>query len=707
MGEDRARERYQGELTVQPGGDAMSRQDARFEKLFEPGRIGTMRLKNRITMAPMGTQMYAEGFVTEQLKDYYAARARGGVSLITIDHLKISYPVGAGKKNTARIDDDKFIPGLAQLLEVVHRHDVRMVAQLGHMGPADIAGEGGRPLAASSLIRQADYTHPPSSAVDYSQPRAMTRDEIAHVTGQFVQAALRAKKAGFDAVQVHAANRYLLASFVSPYWNRRDDEYGGDLASRARFVLEVVRAIRAEVGSDYPILCRVNGEERDVEGGVTAELAAQFCRLLQEAGVNGIDVSSMHPHSPEYSPGFNIAAAHAIKQAVDVPVNVAGRLDPVLGEEVLRQGKCDFVTIGRPLIADPELPNKAAAGRLDDAVPCVYCVNCLAVDRECTVNSAWGKERAHAIVPATAKRKVMVIGGGPGGMEAARVAALRGHDVALYERESMLGGQLRLASLLRDEYVDLIRYHARQMEVLGVRVETGREVTAAFIDAVHPDVVVAATGARAVTPAIPGVERANVYGAADIRAMMQGQLKGSDGSKKFDAKRLVSYAGLNLLRTSVGASIARRVLDHWTPFGKQVVIVGRGLPGIELAHFLAERGARVNLVDTRGDLPFGARPMPVLREYMNAELEKHGAVKHLAERYVRIDDAGLVFIAPDGREQTLAADSVIFAADFLPNDELAGVLSASGLEVHVVGDCARPCGILDAIRDGAQAGRAI
>lgn len=681
--------------------------DARLERLFEPGRIGTMRLKNRITMAPMGTQMYAEGHVTEQLKDYYEARAQGGVSLITIDHLKISYPVGAGKKNTARIDDDKFVPGLAALLDVVHRHDVRMVAQLGHMGPADIASEGRQPLAASSLMRQADYTHPPSSVVDYSQPRAMTQSEIAHTTEQFVQAALRAKKAGFDAVQVHAANRYLLASFVSPYWNRRDDGYGGDLEGRARFTLEVVRAIRAEVGPEYPILCRVNGEERDVEGGVTAELAARFCRLLQEAGVDGIDVSSMHPHSPEYAPGFNIAAAHAIKQAVDIPVNVAGRIDPLLAEAMLRAGKCDFVTIGRPLIADPELPNKAAAGRLDDAVPCVYCVNCLAVDRECTVNPAWGKERAYAIVPAARKRRVMVIGGGPGGMEAARVAAMRGHAVTLYERESSLGGQLRLASLLREEYADLIRYHVAQMDQLGVRVETGREITAELVDALHPDAVVLAAGARAITPPIPGIERANVYGAADIRAMMQGQLRAGDATKQLDAKRLASYAGLALLRSSAGARIARRVLDHWTPFGKRVVIVGRGLPGIELGHFLAERGAQVHLVDTRPDLPFGARPMPVLREYMNAELEKHGARKHLAQRYAGIDDHGFAFVDAEGREQVLATDSVIIAAEFAPNDELVSAVRAGGRELHVIGDCARPCGILDAMRDGAAAGRAL
>jgi 2,4-dienoyl-CoA reductase-like NADH-dependent reductase (Old Yellow Enzyme family)/thioredoxin reductase len=666
-----------------------------------------MRLKNRLTMAPMGTQMYAEGFVTEQLVDYYEARARGGVSLITIDHLKVSYPVGAGKKNTARIDDDKFIPGLARLLDVVHRHDVRMVAQLGHMGPADIASEGRQPLAASALMRQADYTHPPSSVVDYSQPRAMTKDEIAHATEQFVRAAVRAQKAGFDAVQVHAANRYLLASFVSPYWNRRDDEYGGDLANRARFTLEVVRAIRAELGSRYPILCRVNGEERDVDGGVTPELAAGFCRLLEEAGVDGIDVSSMHPHSPEYDPGFNLAAAEAIKRRVGIPVNVAGRLDPALAEEALRQGRCDFVTIGRPLIADPELPNKAAAGRLDEAVPCVYCVNCLAVDRECTVNPAWGRERALAIAPAPAKRRVLVVGGGPGGMEAARVAALRGHEVHLHERESALGGQLRLAALLRPEYEELIRYLDAQVHRLGVRVKLGQAAMLESVEALRPDAIVLAAGARAVSPQIPGVERADVYGAADIRAMMQGRLQAEGAKKKLDAKRLASYAGLRLLNTGIGANIARHVLDRWTPFGKTVVIVGRGLPGIELGHFLAERGAHVHLVDTRGDLPFGARPMPVLREYMTAELARHGAVRHLAERYERIDDAGFTFVDAHGQTQSLPCDSVIFAADFRANDELVPGLRASGRELHVVGDCAQPCGILDAIHGGALAGRAV
>jgi len=679
----------------------------KLRRLFEPGRIGTMTLKNRIAMAPMGTQMYADGFVTEQLKDYYEARARGGVGLITIDHLKISYPVGAGKKNTARIDDDKFIPGLSQLLEVVHRHGAKMVAQLGHMGPADILSGTRQPLAASPLMRQADYTHPPASVVDYAEPRAMTNEEIAHTTRQFAEAAIRAKKAGFDAVQVHTANRYLLASFVSPYWNRRRDEYGGSLENRARFPLEVVRAVREAVGADFPIVCRVNGEERDVEGGISIELAAQFARLLEAAGVDAIDVSSMHPHSPEYAPGFNVAAAHAIKKSVGIPVIVAGRLDPERGERVLAEGSADFICIGRPMIADPWLPTKAAEDRMEDVVPCVYCVNCLAVDRECTVNPTWGKERSLAIVPASRRRKVVVVGGGPGGMEAARVAALRGHDVSLYEKESALGGQLRLASLLREEYERLVSYLGAQLGKLGVKVALGTAVDADFVRSLQPDAVIIATGAVSCPPAIAGMDSPNVITAADIRGMLEGKLKGASADKKTDARWIASYLGLKLAGSAPGRRIARTVLKHWTPFGKRVVVVGRGLPGIELAHFLVERGVQVSMVDTREEPAFGERPMPVLREFMRAELEKHATPRWLARSYEGIDERGLTIVDTTGEHRLLEADTFIFVSDFCSITELAQALKGQHPEVHSIGDCKAPCGILDAIRDGYLVSQAL
>ena len=677
----------------------------RFQRLFEPGRIGNMEVKNRIAMAPMGTQMYADGFVTDQLKAYYEARAQGGAGLITIDHLKISYPVGAGKKGTARIDDDKFIPGLTELLQVVHRYGTKMVAQLGHMGPADIASGTHQPLAASALTRQADYTHPVSSVVDYSAPREMTVDEIAATTVLFAEAAVRAKKAGFDAVQVHAANRYLLASFVSPYWNRRTDRYGGNLENRARFAIEAVRAVKEAVGRDFPVLCRVNGIERDVEGGVTPALAAEFARLLEEAGVDAIDVSSMHPHSPEYPPGFNVAAAQAIKRATSIPVIVAGRLGPELGERVLQQGQADFICIGRRLIADPELPNKAASGRMHDVVPCVYCVNCLAVDRECTVNPAWGKERESVIKRAPKSRKVLVIGGGPGGMEAARVAALRGHEVQLYEKESRLGGQLLLASVLREEYEALTRYLVRQTNKLGIKVVLGKKVDAALISALKPDVIVAATGATSVIPDIPGIDGRNVIRDADIQDLMHGRLRGAGGG--VDARRLVWFLGLACLRAPFGMWLTRKLLKIWTPLGKSVLVVGKGLPGIEMAYFLVERGKKVTIVDTREALPFGAPPMPVLREFMTAKLAEHGVPMLSASKYEQVTDKGLTFIDKQGQRQTVAADTLVFAADYKPNDELSQALATTQCEVHLIGDCAKPCGILDAIRDGARIGRAL
>ncbi|MBI2831150.1 MAG: FAD-dependent oxidoreductase [Chloroflexi bacterium] len=675
----------------------------RFQKLFEPGLIGKMEVKNRIAMAPMGTQMFVDGFVTEQLKGYFEARSRGGTGLITTDQLKISYPVGAGKKGTGRIDDDKFIPGLSELLQVVHRHGAKMVAQIGHMGPADIASGTHQPVAASPVGRQPDYTHPASSVVHYSVPRELTIEEIAATTVRFAEAAIRAKKAGFDAVQVHAANRYLLASFVSPFWNRRTDRYGGDLQNRARFVLEVVRAVREAVGSDYPVTCRINGEERDVQGGVTIALAAEMARMLEDAGVDAIDISSMFPHSPGYEPGFNVNASVAIKRAVSIPVIVAGRLGPELGENVLQQNKADFICIGRPLIADPELPNKAAAGRVDDIAPCVYCVNCLAVDRECTVNSARGKEREYEIKPAAKPKKVLVVGGGPGGMEAARVTALRGHQVTLYEREKRLGGQLLLASLLREEYEPLTRYLSAQMKRLGVRVELGQKVDATLISKLKPEVIVAATGAASALPDIPGIDRDNVVSGADIQEMMHGR----PGKKGLKGQRFIWYLGLNLLRAPFGPSLTKRLLSLYTPFGKRVVVVGKGLAGIEMAHFLVEHGKKVTIVDTREDPPFSEPPMPVLREFMKEKLAEAKTITLTVSKIEQVTDKGLTVIDKEGKRQTIEGDTVVFASEYKPNTALSQALAGTPYEIHLVGDCAKPCGILEAIREGSKVGREI
>ncbi|MFC1981801.1 FAD-dependent oxidoreductase [Chloroflexota bacterium] len=679
-----------------------------FRKLFEPARIGKMEVKNRITMAPMGTQLYDDGFVTDRLKDYYEARAKGGAGMITIDHLKISFPVGAGKKGTARIDDDKFIPALSELVDVVHQHGAKMVAQLGHMGPADAFPIGETPLqslAASSIGRQPDYTHPSSSVVHYSLPREMTVDEIKETVACFASAAKRAQKAGFDAVQVHAANRYLLNSFVSPAWNRRQDSYGGNLKNRARFTLEAVEAVRQVVGQDYPISCRINGEERDIYGGITPELAAEFAQMLEEAGVDAIDVSGMYPHLPGYDPGFNVSGSAAIKKAVTIPVIVAGGLGPEVGEKILRQGKADFICVGRPLIADSELPNKAASGRLEDIAPCVYCNCCLAVDRECTVNAARAREREYEIGSADKTKKVLVVGGGPGGMEAARVAALRGHQVTLYEKERKLGGQLISASILRKEYEALTKYLTAQMKKLGVRVNLRKEVNSSLIAEVKPDVIVLATGATPVLPEIPGIDRDNVISGADVQYLMHG---GLGTTKKRDGwRRFIWYLGSILVRAPFGPAVIRWLMRFRIPFGKKIIIVGKGLAGIEIADFLVQRGKKVTIVDTREEVPFTEPPMSVLRQYMEDELRKSGVEMLSASRYEWITSKGLTTINKGEQLQSIEGDTVVFTGYYRPNTGLSQALADMPYEVHLVGDCAEPCGILEAIRDGSRIGRVI
>jgi 2,4-dienoyl-CoA reductase-like NADH-dependent reductase (Old Yellow Enzyme family)/thioredoxin reductase len=681
-----------------------------FKKLFEPGKTGTLEIKNRIVMAPMGNQLYnKDGFVTEQLKGYYEARAKGGTGLIMTSALSISFPIGSGRKAPGRVDDDRFIPGLGELVQVVHKHGTRVVAQLLHMGPADafpIADPSLQPLAASPIARQPDYTHPKSSIVRYSLPREMTVSEIAETTLRWADAATRAKRAGFDGVEIHAANRYLLNSFLSPAWNRRRDEYGGGLKNRARFLVEVIRAVRRAVGDDYPIWCRINGEERDVDGGITIAMVRELAPMIEQAGLDAIDVSSMYPHSPGYPPGFNVKAAAAVKQIVGIPVVVAGRLNPTLGEKTLRDKKADFICIGRPLIADPELPNKAAEGRLDDIAPCVYCLNCLALDRKCTVNASRAREREYEIRPAEKPRKVLVAGGGPGGMEAARVAALRGHRVILYEKEQKLGGQLILASLLRREIEPLLRYLKGQMKKLGVEVVTGKTVDSALIDVVKPDVVVVAAGASSVLPDVKGVPRDNVLSSGDVEAMMRGRLRRNEEGKT-SPRRLLWFLGLNLARVPFGWSLLWRLLNVWAPFGKRVVVVGKGMSGIEIADFLAQRGKKITIVDKRETLPFDIPPMPVLRQYMESRLQETGATFTTAISYEWVTDKGITIINTQQQLQSLEADTIVFAADYKPNTELFQALRRLPVEIHLVGDCSEPIGISEAIHDGSRVGREI
>ncbi len=471
--------------------------DGRFEKLLSPFNLGGMQLKNRIVMPAVSIGMASdEGYVTDQLLDYFEERARGGAGLIVVGYVVVEFPRGLTGANRAAIDDDKFLSGLTSLAERIQRHGARAVLQLSHGGGfATSSITGTIPLAPSAVVCR------PGGEI----PRAMTLDDIQSMKQLFVEGALRARKAGFDAVEIHCSTGYLLNQFLSPAKNRRTDAYGGDLPNRARFLLETIAAIREQVGSSYPLWARLSGKEFGVPGGITLEETCELSRMLEKAGCCAINLSHYgtgYPFHQLVEPaGSFVFLAKAVKKVVNIPVMAAGRMTPEVAEQALQEGDADLVTMGRQLLADPELPNKVASGRLDEVVPCITCLACRGGSGDgsrCTVNPALGMEKKFRLVPVKKVKNVLVIGGGAAGMEAAIIAARRGHRVTLFEKGSRLGGRMCLAARMphKARIADLNDYLSHQVKKLGVKVELGKTVTPELVKRIKPDAAIIAVGGR-------------------------------------------------------------------------------------------------------------------------------------------------------------------------------------------------------------------
>jgi 2,4-dienoyl-CoA reductase (NADPH2) len=483
-------------------------ESTRLRELLRPGQIGPLETRNRIVMAPMGTALAErDGHINERQKLYYETRAKGGAGLVIVEVCAVDFPRGAAMYQQLGLSDDKFIPGLADLAERIHRHGAKAAIQLQHAGKIatrDLAD--GRPLSVpSGDIEMSmagmldDVTSEEIQAIigDYAPlPEGgsifheLSVEEIQGIVTSFAEAASRAKQAGFDGVEIHAGHGYLIAEFLSRASNKRQDQYGGKLENRARMLVEVIGAVRKAVGNDFPVWCRLDGKEFDLEDGITVEDARQTAKLAEAAGVNAIHVSAYGGRSGitftraplvHAKAGF-LPLAAAIKRVVGVPVIAVGRLTPEAGDNVLRQGKADFIAMGRALLADPELPNKLAAGRQEDIRPCIYCYTCVGQifvkkNVRCAVNPGVAREAEFEIEKSEAPKKVLVVGGGPAGMEAARVAALRGHQVTLCERNRRLGGTALFSSLMWEENGDLVDYLVRQVEKLPIELRLGQEVT--------------------------------------------------------------------------------------------------------------------------------------------------------------------------------------------------------------------------------------
>jgi 2,4-dienoyl-CoA reductase-like NADH-dependent reductase (Old Yellow Enzyme family)/thioredoxin reductase len=645
---------------------------SKIEKLFEPLMIGPMEVKNRIVMPAICSNLgSAYGEVTQRFIDYYVERAKGGAGLIVIENTCIEWPRGKAGVSPIRIDDWKYVPGLHELARAVQAHGVKIATQLHHTGRQN------SPICTedTELVAPSPVPCPPTGA---PMPHELDEDEIEELEEKFVIAAQRTRWAGFDAVELHGAHGYLISQFLSPFANKRDDDYGGDLDGRMLFVENIMEGIRGGLG-DFPVIFRISGDEF-IEGGLTIEDTKEIAERLEELGVDCISVSAgMYESKPWFTrifptmsmeEGCNVPLAEEIKKAVDIPVIVVGKLgDPLLAEKVIQEGKADLIAMGRQLLADPELPNKVREGRLQDIRPCIYCNECYGAisnfwSISCQVNPDLGKESEAELKPTEKAKDVMVVGGGPGGMETARVAAERGHKVTLYDKNDKLGGQLIPASTpwFKKPIAGLIAYLENQAKNALVKIELDTEVTPELIKEKKPDVLIIATGASPMSCELPGMDQKDVVTALDI-------LTG-----------------------------AKDTGDH-------AVIIGGGYAGTEAAWVLAEAGKQVAIVEMMSVL---AEQMNMVdRFYLLHQLEEHGVNIMTDRKALEVVSEGVVVESSTGKKETVEADTIVWACGSRSEKGLYESIKDEVKEVHVIGDCVKPGRIQEAVHQGAWVGRSI
>lgn len=647
-------------------------------KLFEPGKIGTMEVKNRLIMAPMGTRSHSPGgFIQPRTVDYYEARAKGGVGLIIVQAgraLRIGYAPGK-----LGLYDDKFILGMTRVAKAVHKHGAKIAGQLNYHGKLLLQEIDQIPR--SWEIRAIAPSAIPWVRVSMT-PQEATYDDIEYLLDNWSEAARRIKDAGFDAVEIHGGHGYAITQWLSPRDNKRNDEYGGSPENRARFACKLISRVRQKLGPDFPISFRFSGADF-MPGGITLEQSVIQAPLFVKAGADALHVSACEEESTQWQflsylfpDGAIVNLAEAIKKVVNVPVITVGKIwDPRVAERILEEGKADFIAMGRALLADPDLPNKAKEGRYDEIRRCIYCNNCLnrtawpenilKLGGVCTVNPALLREREFEIKPSAKPKRVMVIGGGVAGMEAARVLAERGHLVSLYEKEDKLGGQFAIAAQQphKEAYASFIEYQQKGLAGAKVNVMLNTEVTQEMIDKDKPEALVVATGATPLVPDIPGVNCRNVVQANDV-------------------------------------------ITARAQVGDRVIVVGARLLGMEVALALAEQGKKVTLTTLH---LLGQDGAPLERNLYRAL--RNGLIDHEVHIFENspvweIREDG-IYIAFHNELVFLKADTVVLAAGAKPERRLAEELKEAGHCLFEIGDCVQPRDAMQAVREGAEIGRRI
>lgn len=637
-----------------------------YEKLLSPGKIGTLELKNRSIFPPMGTHFVDNGFVTDQTIAYHVRRAEGGCAMNIVEIASVHYT--SSGKLILGIYDDKFIPGLTKLASAIKEAGGKACLQLWHGGRQHSGKEFGGQCWGPSAV---------ACPMIGEVPHVMTIDEIREIIAAYGDAALRAKEAGFDAVELHGAHGYLIDCFLNAYSNTREDEYGGSLESRARFGQEVIRDVRAKVGPDYPVIIRMSAQE-NYPGGITLEDGITAAKMYEAASVDAIDISQgcygAMPYTvpPYYLPPLvNVYNASQIKKNVTVPVIVAGKIyTPDLAEDILENGQADFVSLGRIQLADPDFVKKAAEDRPQDIVHCIAC-DSGCVERmfagkvtSCVFNPLTGYERERIVRPAEKKKKVLVIGGGPAGLEAARVASERGHAVTLFEQSADLGGQFIIAgcSPHKSEMTDAARHMGYRAIRAGVDVRLYTKATPERIKKLNPDEIIVAAGSEPVIPPIPGIDGSNVY----------------------EARRLI------------GGKVRIR--------SQKVVVIGGGLVGLEAMEFLTEQGKEVTVVEMMDAV--GKDLEMYIVPHMMQFIENNEIRVMLNTKCVGIAADG-VQVENNGTKQTIEAGAVVIAVGAKSDVNKVADMARGLGTVHVIGDACKVGNVIDAIWSGFEVGNSI
>ncbi len=632
------------------------------DKLFTTFQAGKLLLKNRIVMPPMGTGFgNADGTPSEITENYYKRRADGGAGLIIVELAAVD-PMGRSSAQTLTIYEVRVIDSFSRLSEKIKQCGACVAVQLNHAGR----------LANPNVIKAKPVCPSPSPVAPKSEPpRELTKSEIKNLVEAYVRAAGRAKAAGFDAVEIHGAHGYFIWQFLSPLCNKRDDEYGGSTERRVKFAEEIVKAIKQEYGKEITLSFRMSGSDF-VEGGLTLEETKVMARILEMAGVDILHVSGgsfAAPHwmiQPMAMPQGCLAhLAEGIRKAVHIPVIAVGRInDPQIAESILQEEKADLVAMGRGLIADPDLPKKAMDGHPEEIRKCVADNTCIhqrfkGFPLACMVNPEVGREKEF-LKYTNRPRKVLVIGGGPAGLEAARIAKIRGHDVTLWEKKGSIGGQLSLASKApyKKEIENVLFYYRNQMDKLGIKVELNKIASPDEVKRFGPEAIIVGTGSAPCTPDIPGIDQSNVVQARDV-------------------------------------------LDDKVKISGKAVIIGGGHVGCETAEYLSNQGVSLTILEMLDDILLDMEPIG--RPIVKKKIIDHGVRIILKGKAKKIEKNRVIYAEQEGAESSIDADFFILATGAVSENRILKIMEGENSDVYGIGDCVKPRDIYNATWEGATA----